>query len=128
MSDSVQNKKLLEAIEAQDLDAVKAALENGASPDMRETETEWKHTALIVALKNEQHDIALCLLDAGADIHAIDGLQVNPVHYAAAAGFTDIVERLLDEGIEVDIRNVWGKTPLMHAAEKKPRRHDAAAG
>lgn len=118
MSDSVQDKKLIEAIEAKDLDAVKAALGNGASPDARETASKWKHTALIIALENEQHDIAVCLLDAGANIHAIDGLQVNPVHYAATSGFTDIVERLLNEGIEVDIRNVWEKTPLMHAAEK----------
>ncbi|GAG32913.1 unnamed protein product, partial [marine sediment metagenome] len=58
-------------------------------------------------------DVAGFLIGKGADIYArrdYDGW--TPLHYAAAHGYTDVVELFIAKGVDVDTTNNWGVTPL----------------
>jgi ankyrin repeat protein len=51
------------------------------------------------------------LLDAGANVNAVDRLGRTPLHYAAAQGFDPIVEALRQAGAKVDDKDNQGNTP-----------------
>ncbi len=40
-----------------------------------------------------------------------------PIHKAAKMGFSEIIEFIIHQGVEIDQRSYWGKTALMVAAE-----------
>ncbi len=51
-------------------------------------------------------------LARGADHHAKDEDHATPLHRAVVQGHQKIVQALLDHGVEVDIRDVFVRTPL----------------
>lgn len=55
------------------------------------------------------------LLDAGADINAVDENGDTPLHLAAAFGENLVVAELLGRGAKVDTYNEQGNTPLIRA-------------
>lgn len=55
------------------------------------------------------------LLDAGADINAVDEDGDSPLHLAAALGENLVVAELLGRGANVDMYNEQGNTPLIRA-------------
>lgn len=55
------------------------------------------------------------LLDAGADINAVDENGDSPLHLAAALGENSVVAELLGRGAKVDTYNERGNTPLICA-------------
>ena len=102
-------------------------------------------TPLLSALQNGSPDIARLLLDRGADVTARsfgpttdDDSQFiwrvslrkkkkdhgTPLHFAAAKGYLDIAQILLDRNADVNSRDDEGYTPLLHALLK--RKYDVA--
>jgi ankyrin repeat protein len=77
-----------------------------------------RYTALLWALTGDKHvDVALYLMDAGADPYAFNGLG-NALTYAACFGRDQRkLEGLLERKVLPDRPDGSGKTPLMHAAE-----------
>ncbi|KZS60289.1 ankyrin repeat domain-containing protein [Mycobacterium ostraviense] len=55
------------------------------------------------------------LLDAGADVNAIDEQGCTPLHFAAKGESDEIVRLLLDAGADVNARNDKDETPLYNA-------------
>jgi ankyrin repeat protein len=58
------------------------------------------------------------LLDAGANVHATaqNSMRVQPLHAAVAGRSQEIVQLLLDRGVDPNARQQLGYTPLMGAA------------
>ncbi|XP_063421595.1 uncharacterized protein LOC134706513 isoform X2 [Mytilus trossulus] len=74
---------------------------------------------LLFAVKNKMKTEALKLIDNGADIHCLDQTKCNVIHYAALAGYDDLILQCLSKGTSVHIRDCQGQTPLELAVMKK---------
>lgn len=72
--------------------------------------------ALAYACKFARSDVALFLLDRGADPAAADGFNMTALHWAAANGCIDVIKRLLAEGAPLEVENTWGGTVLNSTA------------
>lgn len=57
-------------------------------------------TPLILAAQCGRNDFTAMLIEAGADLNAVDNNRHSAMHYASEAGFTEIVEQLLMGGAE----------------------------
>lgn len=60
-------------------------------------------------------DVALLLLQRGAQVNAFDGFGRSALHYAVESGF-DCIELLIENGAELNITDGNGDTPLHWAA------------
>lgn len=60
-------------------------------------------------------------LNNGADINAIDEYGYTPLHSAAKNGYLEIVKVLVEQGADVNIRTVDGKTPAQLAEAEYPQ-------
>jgi ankyrin repeat protein len=111
---SAFDDELLDAALANNLAAVKAALENGANADAHDTDG---RTALMVASLNKAIPIIQVLLQAGAGVN----LQAEPLGgmtalIMAAIGHIlsrETIELLLANGADPNIADHNKKTPLM---------------
>jgi len=88
----------------------------------------WKWTALSYSVREGNDNISFLLMGKGCDVNtagktSTDGVSAGywfPIHLAAYNGRLAIVEALLNNGAEINVR-VWGDsgdTPLHHAAKK----------
>jgi len=59
------------------------------------------------------------LLDAGADINAVNEADFTPLHGAAYRGLNEIVQILVDRGANIDARDFRGRTPYRLAEGSK---------
>lgn len=76
------------------------------------TEKETGYTPLILAILNENKDIADTLIFHCADVNVADRKGNTALHYAVFAGKAELVEVLLQNGAKVNIQNSDGNTPL----------------
>ena len=63
-------------------------------------------------------EVITMILDAGADVNAVNEQQTTAVHLAASRGNDKVVQYLVSRGARLDIKNRQGKTP----AEIAPKR------
>ncbi|HOO32766.1 MAG TPA: ankyrin repeat domain-containing protein [Thermotogota bacterium] len=96
-----------------DKSLVTALLEQGADP---ETGNNYG-TLLREAVKNRQLDYAQMLIDAGADIRAVDAEGNTYLHISSSINSPKTLAFLIDKGLEVNVKNDAGDTPLHIAAE-----------
>lgn len=73
-------------------------------------------TPLMAAAFEVHVAIAIRLLDAGADVDALDRMKKNAMIYAAGVGRTSIVALVVDRGIDPDRAYEHDLTALMWAA------------
>ncbi|KAL4937339.1 ankyrin repeat-containing domain protein [Aspergillus oleicola] len=77
----------------------------------------WLYPPVMAAAVAGRVDVLEFLAFQGADLHALTvGNGDNAVHFAALAGHTVAVERLIDKGVDCDVVNNDGVTPLHRAA------------
>ena len=69
-------------------------------------------TMLTEAIWRSHEDIALALLEAGADVHVKDITGQTPLHLACKRGLEKVVQALIDRGGRVDVADADGLTPL----------------
>lgn len=105
----------LEAIRANDAQALALILDRGLSPDSRNSEGS---TLLMVAAGRGHTEVGRLLVQRGADLHALDSaMGVTALHRAAQSGNVELMELFLDKGAFIDDRSaVNGHTPLLDAA------------
>lgn len=61
---------------------------------------------------------ARCLLDSGVPADDVDSNGMHPIHWAARAGFTDVVTTMLERGVPVDQPHEDAlNTPLVEAVQ-----------
>ncbi len=76
-------------------------------------------SALHLAAFFGHRDIAVLLLEGGADVDAVarNPLRVQAIHSAAAGGHTDVVRVLLDYAADPNARQEGGFAPIHAAAQ-----------
>jgi ankyrin repeat protein len=101
----------INAVQQGDAEAVKLFLDAGMSPDAEEN----GRTALIEAARRGHSDLALILIDAGADVNAKDTYGVSSLMFAAITGSGEVIVKLLEKSADVNVRDQDGRTALIEA-------------
>lgn len=114
MSRREATRTLFRAAEQGDLAAARTAI--AAKADL-EARNERKRTPLIVATKAKQTEVAILLLEAGADPNAKDDINDSAFLYAGAEGYSKILRATLRYGAKVKSTNRFGGTALIPASE-----------
>lgn len=84
-------------------------------------------TPLHWCAKMNSTSCAKVLLDAGAELNAVDQSGSTPLHYAASAGNIEMVMILLDRGADVAVLDKDGSTAIELAADGKSTAAKAVA-
>jgi ankyrin repeat protein len=61
------------------------------------------------------------LIEAGANVHAVDHTGSCALHYATSQGKLDVVQELLNKSAPLSVRNHKGYTPLTSALKRYPK-------
>ena len=69
-------------------------------------------------------NVALLLLERGADVNALDKDHVTPLHLASFLGILEIARLLLDHGATANVENIYGQTPLHLVSQGEPFSHE----
>jgi ankyrin repeat protein len=72
-------------------------------------------TPLLEAARRGHSEIALALINAGADVNVQDVFGVSATMFAGICGSTELLERLIDCGANVNVKDVDGRTALVEA-------------
>lgn len=73
-------------------------------------------SALLFAVRGKHVNIAMMLIEAGADVSFIDRNNCNAVYHAAdQCESSKLLQRLIKAGAEINLRSKGGFTPLMMA-------------
>ena len=106
-----KNKTLFDAIEQGNLDAVKKALESGASIEARERS--YNQTPLIKAAEKGNLEIVKYLISKKANINAQSVDKMNALHWATGRDANpELIEFLIKSGIPANSTDADGSTPL----------------
>jgi hypothetical protein len=103
------SEKLVEAFGNKGRDSIKSLLLEGADPN----------GIFLRAIRENDEDTALLLLDAGADPKVRGGTHKRPesaLGLAAHHGHAKLVQALIAQHVPLNDRADWGWTPLMRAA------------
>ena len=112
-------------------DVVRSLVDRGADLNMKCQDwidgSDVKWTPLHATIYREHRDIAILLLEAGADTEILSSLDQTALYMASSRGFAEVVRLLIDRGADVDAkcddRNDFGhvrRTPL-HVASIRRR-------
>ena len=100
---------LMIAIQNNDMQEVNRIL--NSKVDINET-NRIGEAALAVAIRNQNEEIALALLEHGANPTMRELDHIVPLHLAARYGLTRLINKLIQMGADVNAITVHGSTPL----------------
>ena len=109
------DERLLAAARSGDVDAIRAALADGADADGRDADGT---PATMLATRGHHTDALRALLGAGADVDAQDGTLDNPLLYAGREGFLDVVRVANEAEADPTITNRYGGVAHIPASER----------
>ncbi|WP_404827691.1 ankyrin repeat domain-containing protein [Flavobacterium shii] len=113
--DKMNRKTLFEAVNTGDVTHIVTLLKKKPFLDVKNNEGE---TPLMKAVYDHNNEIAILLINAGADVNAQDKMLNSPFLYAGAEGNLEIVKLALNHGANFEVYNRYGGTALIPAAEK----------
>ena len=113
-----QQSTMDEAVLSGDLGRVRELIRSGADVNMPccmqyEGYESRKGALLHLAIGEGFKDIALALLEEGADVHTKDTGGWTALHWACYKRLEDVVKALIDKGSRLNVRSNQGETPLM---------------
>ena len=91
------------AVRGRDVEAVRRELAAGVSPDLEEI-SNYNYTPLMVAASNDQLEITLLLIEAGADVNVIGPVEGSALLLACQRGNEAIIAALIAAGASVSRR------------------------
>ena len=104
---------LFEAAVAGNLDAVKQHIAAGTDLNLKDPNPVGnKDTALGMAAAFGKTDVAIALIEGGADLDTRNKDGSTPLHAAAFLCYPEIVQALVDKGADKNARNNSGGTAL----------------
>ena len=65
-------------------------------------------------------EIVNILIEAGADVHAVNGYQSSTLHFASKYSSVPVVKVLLEAGADVNALNCSQSSPLHYASKRNP--------
>ena len=98
-------------------EAAERLLAAGAALSARSTNS-MRNTPLHAAVAGGRTDVALLLIQRGAEVNAADSGRHTPLHIAAENGNAAVVESLLTHGADAHAVDAEDKTPLSRAAAR----------
>ncbi len=105
---------LMRAIESNDAAAVRKLIGQGANVDEL---TSSGDAPLVMAAYLGHAEIVRLLLEAGADVKAVDpGMKATALHAAAYAGRTEAAKLLVQGGIDIDRQGPYNGYTALHDA------------
>lgn len=99
------------------LDSVRLLLKYNALIDAQNTT--FLSTALMLAAMKGRLEVVRELIDAGADINAVNKMGASVLFYAASSGQLDVVMELLERGADITPVTAHGETALSVAVRKE---------
>jgi ankyrin repeat protein len=102
-----------------DVDIMRYLLEHGASASQKRENGFLPLVYLCRADKGEHPEKIKLLLEYHAPVNAVGLKGRTALHYAAAAGFVEVLTILLDHGADFTLRDEQGETPLRLARRYK---------
>ena len=122
----VDSTALYRAAKASDVTVMQLLIEKGADAKLKaKDETTALHAAVGIGVPPAMGDAAQkapkapqviatmqLLMDQGADVNAVDGAGMTPVHGAAQRGLDEVVQFLADHGAKLDVKDKRGRLPL----------------
>jgi ankyrin repeat protein len=104
----------MNAVKANDAAAVRSFIEDGRNVSAVDSAGD---SPLIMAAYKGYTDIVKLLLDAGADIHALDpGMKATALHAAAYAGHAEAAKLLIEAGVEINRKGPYNGYTALHDA------------
>lgn len=103
---------LHEAVVNTDLGEVRRLLQNGADINQLGSRRYGYGSALHLAVREGQLDIARLLIDWGAEVDVLDTKDFTPLHNAAWNGNLEMTRLLLEAGADIEASTYDGDTPL----------------
>ncbi|KAF7239229.1 Fibronectin type 3 and ankyrin repeat domains protein 1 [Varanus komodoensis] len=86
-------------------------IQDGCEVDPKDTGLEWTPLMRLCAITGKA-DVAVLLIDAGADVNTKDKDGKTPLMVAALNNQEELVTLLLERGADPDIKNEFGKGAL----------------
>jgi ankyrin repeat protein len=120
---SAAGQSIFEAVAGGDLDRVRALLAEDS--ELIRARDDQQRTLLHYAARGGAVQVGMLLLTHGAEIDAQDHDRESPLHYAAMRGHDAFARLLLDQGANTEVREAYGRTPLLLVARE---RGDVAMG
>eukprot|EP00795_Rhopilema_esculentum_P014481 gene14481-5544_t len=115
-------QKLLNALEQQNLTLFKTTIE---TEDVKINGPLRKHshtTALSYAAANGLPEFVEVLLQNHADTNISDGYCLFPIHAAAKAGHEDVIEVLVNHGVDINLQSRNSRQTPLHVAAAHSRK------
>ncbi len=111
-SDFSFGNRLVDAVNTNNVDIVKAMLMQGEDPNQP---GKFETSALHRAAFNDNPELVTLLLANGADVNIRDYGGASPLHIAARQGSTTVATTLLRKGANINAKDNQGYTPLHRA-------------
>jgi len=104
-------KNYADSIIQGNIEAVRLFLSAGMSPDEKNDGL----PPLLEASRRGHSEVALALIEAGADVNARDAYGVTAMMFAAICGSTEVIDRLTEAGADVNAQDLDGRSVLIEA-------------
>lgn len=114
-SDNETMKSIYKVIEENDIQQIKELINSKTDLEIRNQDGE---TPLMNAIYEDREEIAILLMNAGANVNAQDKILNSPFLYAGAEGKLNLVKAALKHGADFNVFNRYGGSALIPAAEK----------
>ncbi|MBN1224845.1 MAG: ankyrin repeat domain-containing protein [Candidatus Aminicenantes bacterium] len=106
---SYSETNFYEAVTKGETEVVNLFLAAGMSPNVRIND----RSVLVEASRMGHTEIALALIDTGADIDNQDSYGVSPLMFAAISGSAEIMAKLMECHADVNVKDQDGRTALI---------------
>lgn len=104
-------KNYADSIIQGNIEAVRLFLSAGMSPDEKNAGL----PPLLEASRRGHSEVALALIEAGADVNARDAYGMTAMMFAAICGSAEVIERLIEAGADVNAQDLGGRSVLIEA-------------
>ena len=108
------SQSLVNAVKNNDLQLAQKLISQGV--DVNQTDNRG-NSLLIISAADGYTEMVKLLLEAGADITAVDGsMKATALHAAAYLGHPEVMQILVDYGIELDAQGPYNGYTALHDA------------